>query len=65
MLRKIIAYQDYKKIDNTNFHDDVNDFAFDQFDVTSRKQYLMYLMNELQSNKNIFEQITFYDKRIA
>ena len=65
MLRKIIAYQDYKKIDNTNFHDDVNDFAFDQFDVTSRKQYLMYLMNELQSNKNIFEQITFYDKGIA
>ena len=54
MLRKIIAYQDYKKIDNTNFHDDVNDFAFDQFDVTSRKQYLIYLMNELQSNKNIF-----------
>ena len=42
MLPKIIAYQDYKKIDNANFHDDVNDFAFDQFDVTSRKQYLMF-----------------------
>ena len=25
--------------------------------VTSRKQYLMYLINMLQSNKNIFEQI--------
>ena len=32
-LPKIIAYRDYKKFDNAKFRDDVNNFAFDQFDV--------------------------------
>ena len=54
-LPKIIAYRDHKKIDNAEFRDDVNNFAFDQFDViTSRKQYLTYLINMLKLNKNIF-----------
>ena len=30
-LPKIIGYLDYKKFDNAKFHDDVNNFAFDQF----------------------------------
>ena len=48
-LPKIITYRDYKKLDNTKFRDDVNNFAFDKLDV--------YLINMLQSNKNIFEQM--------
>ena len=32
-LPKIIAYRDYKKFNNTKFRDDVNNFAFHQFDV--------------------------------
>ena len=58
-LPKIITYRDYKKIDNAKFRDDVNNFAFDQFDVSNFKEtkYLTYLINMLQSNKNIFEQM--------
>ena len=45
-----------KKTDNSKFLDDVNNFAFDQFDVTSRK-HLIYLINKFKSNKNILEQM--------
>ena len=55
-ISKSIAYRYYKKFDNARFRD-VNNCAFDRFDVTSRKQYLTYLINMLQSNKNIFEQM--------
>ena len=58
-LTKIITYRDYKKFDNAKFRDNVNNFAFDQFDVSNFKEtkYLTYLINMLQSNKNIFEQM--------
>ena len=37
-LPKIIAYRDYKKFDNAKFRDDVNNFAFDQFDISNFKE---------------------------
>ena len=37
-LPKIIAYRDYKKFDNAKFRDDVNNFAFDQFDISNFKK---------------------------
>ena len=49
----IYHYRDYKKFD-----DDINNFTFDQFDVSSfKKQYLIYLINMLQSNKNTLQQM--------
>ena len=54
----IYHYRDYKKFDNAKFHDDINNFTFDQFDVSSfKKQYLIYLINMLQSNKNTLQQM--------
>ena len=53
-LPKIIAYRDYKKFDNAKFRDDVNNFAFDQFDVGNFN--VTILINMPQSNKNVFEQ---------
>ena len=38
MLPKIIAYRDYKKIDNSKFGNNVNNFAFDQFDLGKFKE---------------------------
>ena len=37
-LPKIIAYRDYKKFDDAKFRDDVNNFAFDQFDICNLKE---------------------------
>ena len=37
-LPKIITCRDNKKIDNAKFRDDVNNFAFDQFDVSNFKE---------------------------
>ena len=37
-LPKIITYRDYNKFDNAKFREDVNNFAFDQFDVGNFKE---------------------------
>ena len=37
-LPKNITYRDYKKFDNAKFCDVVNNFTFDQFDVTNFKE---------------------------
>ena len=57
-LPKIIAYHNYKKKnDNAKFRDNVNNFAFDQFDVGNFMETIIYLINMLQSNKYISEQM--------
>ena len=58
-LPKIIAYRDYKRIDNAKSRDDVNSFAFDQFDVSNFKETIFnILISMFQSNSNIFEEMT-------
>ena len=46
-LPKTIAYCYYKKLDNFKFHDDFNNFVFDQFDVG----------NFMETMSNIFDKM--------
>ena len=45
-LPKIIAYHDYKKIDNAKFLDDVNNFIFDQFEVGNFKETIFNIFDK-------------------
>ena len=45
-LPKIIAYRDYKKFDNAKFGDDVNNFAFDQFDISNFKETIFNIFDK-------------------
>ena len=45
-LPKIIAYCDYKKFDNAKFRDDINNFAFDQFDVGNFKETIFNISDK-------------------
>ena len=45
-LPRIMTYHDYKKIDNAKFHDDVNKFAFDQFDVSNFKETIFDIFDK-------------------
>ena len=45
-LTKIIAYRDSKKFDNAKFRDDVNNFAFDQFDVSNFKETIFNIFDK-------------------
>ena len=45
-LPKIIAYRDYKKNNNAKFRDDVNNFAFDQFDVGNFKEAIFNIFDK-------------------
>ena len=45
-LPKIIAYRDYKKINNAKFRDDVDNFAFDQFDVSNFKETIFNIFDK-------------------
>ena len=45
-LSKIIAYHDYKKFDNAKFRDGVNNFAFDQFDVSNFKETIFNIFDK-------------------
>ena len=56
---KIIAYRDYKKFVNAKFRVMMLTISplINLTKVTSKKQYLIYLISMLQSNKNIFDQI--------
>ena len=41
-----MAYRKYKKFDNSKFCDDVNNFAFDQFDVSNFKETILNIFHE-------------------
>ena len=57
-LPKTIAYCYYKKLDNFKFHDDFNNFVFDQFDLGNFMETISNIFDKMiQSNKNIFEQM--------
>ena len=43
---KIIAYRSYKKIDNAEFCDDINNFAFDQSDVSNFKETMFNIFDK-------------------
>ena len=43
---KIIAYRSYKKIDNAEFCDDINNFAFDQSDVSKFKGIMFNIFDK-------------------
>ena len=46
-LPKIITYPGYKKnIDNAKFRDDVNNLAFDQFDVSNFKETIFNIFDK-------------------
>ena len=45
-LPKTIAYCDYKKFDNAKFRDDVNNFAFDQFDAGNFKETIFTIFDK-------------------
>ena len=45
-LPKIIAYRDYKKFNNVKFRDDVNNFAFDQFDVSNFNETIFNIFDK-------------------
>ena len=45
-LPKIIAHRDYKKFDNAKFRDNVNDFAFDQFDISNLKETIFNIFDK-------------------
>ena len=45
-LAKIIAYCDYKNFDNAKFREDVNNFAFDQFDVSCFKKEILNIFDK-------------------
>ena len=45
-LQKVITYRDYKKFDNAKFCDDVNNFAFDQFDVSNFKETIFNIFDK-------------------
>ena len=53
-LPKIIAYRDYKKFDNAKFRGDVNNFAFDQFDISNFKETIFNKQKYLQENEVSF-----------
>ena len=53
-LPKIIAYRDYKKFDNAKFRCDVNNFAFDQFDISNFKETIFNKQKYLQENEVSF-----------
>ena len=43
---KIIAYRSYKKIGNAEFCDDINNFAFDQSDVSNFKETMFNIFDK-------------------
>ena len=43
---KIIAYRSYKKIDNAEFCDDINNFVFDQSDVSNFKETMFNIFDK-------------------
>ena len=45
-LSKIIAYRDYKKFDNAKFRDGLNNFAFNQFDVSNFKETIFNIIDK-------------------
>ena len=45
-LPKIIAYRNYKKFENAIFGDDVNNFAFDQFDEGNFKETIISIFDK-------------------
>ena len=45
-LPKIITYRDYRKFDNAKFRDDLNNFAFDQFDVSNFKETIFNIFDK-------------------
>ena len=45
-LPKIIAYRNYKKFNNAKFRDDVDNFAFDQFDVSNFKETIFNIFDK-------------------
>ena len=45
-LPKIITYRDYKKFGNIKFRDDVNNFAFDQFEVSNFKETIFNIFDK-------------------
>ena len=53
-LPKIIAYRDYKKFDNAKVRGDVNNFAFDQFDISNFKETIFNKQKYLQENEVSF-----------
>ena len=41
-----MAYRDYKKFDKAKFYDDVNNFAFGQFDVGNFKETIFNIFHK-------------------
>ena len=45
-LTKIITYRDYKKSKNAKFRHDINNFAFDQCDVSNFKETMFNIFDK-------------------
>ena len=68
MLPKITAYRNYKKFGSAKFHDDVKNFAFDQFGVGHFKETILNIFDKHAPIKQKYlraNEAPFYDKGIA